>query len=119
MALIGRNILNDTSPTGGIDFNNLTGYVNEPTFLEHGIGAAIFEQYRISDRGWVSGYREQRSVEGGLRLAYLFPNADIEVALIGRNILNDTSPTGGIDFNNLTGYVNEPRFWSMELVRRF
>ena len=63
--------------------------------------------------------REQRSVEGGLRLAYLFPNADIEVALIGRNILNDTSPTGGIDFNNLTGYVNEPRFWSMELVRRF
>ena len=58
-------------------------------------------------------------LEGGLRFAYLFPNADIEVALIGRNILNDTSPTGGIDFNNLTGYVNEPRFWSMELVRRF
>ena len=58
-------------------------------------------------------------MEGGVRLAYLFPNADIEVALIGRNILNDTSPTGGIDFNNLTGYVNEPRFWSMELVRRF
>ena len=58
-------------------------------------------------------------LEGGVRFAYLFPNADIEVALIGRNILNDTSPTGGIDFNNLTGYVNEPRFWSMELVRRF
>ena len=57
-------------------------------------------------------------LEGGVRLAYLFPN-DIEVALIGRNILNDTSPTGGIDFNNLTGYVNEPRFWSMEVVRRF
>ena len=57
-------------------------------------------------------------LEGGVRLAYLFPNG-IEVALIGRNILNDTSPTGGIDFNNLTGYVNEPRFWSMELVRRF
>ena len=57
-------------------------------------------------------------LEGGVRLAYLFPN-DIEVALIGRNILNDTSPTGGIDFNNLTGFVNEPRFWSMELVRRF
>ena len=49
-------------------------------------------------------------MEGGLRFAYLFPNADIEVALIGRNILNDTSPTGGIDFNNLTGYVNEPQF---------
>lgn len=56
---------------------------------------------------------------GGVRLACLLPYSDIEVALIGRNILNDTSPTGGIDFNNLTGYVNEPRFWSLEMVRRF
>ena len=58
-------------------------------------------------------------LQGGVRLAYLLPYADIEIALIGRNILNDTSPTGGIDFNNLTGYVNEPRFWSMEMLRRF
>ncbi len=56
---------------------------------------------------------------GGVRLACLLPYADIEVALIGRNILNDTSPTGGIDFNNLTGYVNEPRLWSLEMTRRF
>ena len=58
-------------------------------------------------------------LQGGVRLACLLPYSDIEVALVGRNILNDTSPTGGIDFNNLTGYVNEPRFWSLELVRRF
>ena len=58
-------------------------------------------------------------LEGGVRLACLLPNLDIEIALIGRNILNDTSPTGGIDFNNLTGYVNEPRFWSLEVVRAF
>ena len=58
-------------------------------------------------------------LQGGVRLAYLLPYADIEIALIGRNILNDTSPTGGIDFNNLTGYVNEPRFWSLEMLRRF
>ncbi|MCG9133377.1 TonB-dependent receptor [Candidatus Poribacteria bacterium] len=56
---------------------------------------------------------------GGVRLACLLTRADVEVAIVGRNILNDTSPTGGIDFNNLTGYVNEPRFWSLELVRRF
>ena len=56
---------------------------------------------------------------GGVRLACLLPYSDIEVGLVGRNILNDTSPTGGIDFNNLTGYVNEPRFWSLEIVRRF
>ncbi|MDE0299961.1 MAG: TonB-dependent receptor [Candidatus Poribacteria bacterium] len=58
-------------------------------------------------------------LEGGVRLAYMLPNGDIEVALSGRNILNDTSPTGGIDFNNLTGYVNEPRYWNLELIRRF
>ena len=58
-------------------------------------------------------------LQGGVRFACLLPSADIEVALIGRNILNDTSPTGGIDFNNLTGYVNEPRFWSLEMTRRF
>ena len=64
-------------------------------------------------------YADDWLLQGGVRLACLLPYADIEVALVGRNILNDTSPTGGIDFNNLTGYVNEPRFWSMEMVRRF
>jgi len=64
-------------------------------------------------------YADDWLLVGGIRLACLLPHADVEVALVGRNILNDTSPTGGIDFNNLTGYVNEPRFWSLELVRRF
>ena len=64
-------------------------------------------------------YADDSLLEGGLRLACLLPYGDIEVALIGRNILNDTSPTGGIDFNNLTSYVNEPRFWGLEVVRRF
>ena len=64
-------------------------------------------------------YADDSLLEGGLRLACLLPYGDIEVALIGRNILNDTSPTGGIDFNNLTSYVNEPRFWGLEAVQRF
>ena len=64
-------------------------------------------------------YSDESLLEGGVRLACQFPSSDIEIALIGRNILNDISPTGGIDFNNLTGYVNEPRYWSVELVSRF
>ena len=64
-------------------------------------------------------YADDWLLVGGVRLACLLPHANVEVALTGRNILNDTSPTGGIDFNNLTGYVNEPRFWSLEMVRRF
>ena len=64
-------------------------------------------------------YADDWLLEGGLRVACLLPHAGIEVAITGRNILNDTSPTGGIDFNNLTGYVNEPRYWGLEVVRRF
>ena len=64
-------------------------------------------------------YADDWLLEGGLRLACLLPYVNTEVALIGRNIINDTSPTGGIDFNNLTSYVNEPRFWGLEVVRRF
>lgn len=56
---------------------------------------------------------------GGVRIALKIPNVETEFALIGRNILNDTSLTGGIDFNNLTGYVNEPRYWGLELAKRF
>ena len=64
-------------------------------------------------------YADDWLLEGGVRLACLLPHTDVEIAIIGRNILNDTSPTGGIDFNNLTGYVNEPRFWSLEAMRHF
>ena len=64
-------------------------------------------------------YADDWLLEGGVRLTFLLPNDDMEVALSVRNILDDTSPTGGIDFNNLTGYVNEPRYWNLELIRRF
>lgn len=64
-------------------------------------------------------YSDESLLEGGIRLSCQLPDGNSEVAVIGRNILNETSPTGGIDFNNLTGYVNEPRFWGLELVSRF
>ena len=64
-------------------------------------------------------YSDDSLLEGGIRLALQFPHAYSEIAIIGRNILNDTSPTGGVDFNNLTGYLNEPRFWGIELLSRY
>ena len=47
-------------------------------------------------------------LEGGARVAWVSPSGVLEVAAFGRNILNDTSPAGGIDFNNLTAYINQP-----------
>ncbi|HEU4460483.1 MAG TPA: TonB-dependent receptor [Methylibium sp.] len=47
--------------------------------------------------------------EGGLRLGHVWGNGKYEAALFARNITNQVRVTGGIDFNNLTGFINEPR----------
>jgi iron complex outermembrane receptor protein len=46
---------------------------------------------------------------GGLRAGYDWDGGKYEVAAFARNITNQIRVTGGIDFNNLTGFVNEPR----------
>jgi iron complex outermembrane receptor protein len=58
-------------------------------------------------------------LEGGLRAGYLWNNGQYEVAAFGRNILNELEAVGGIDFNNLTGFVNEPSIWGVEFTARF
>jgi iron complex outermembrane recepter protein len=55
--------------------------------------------------------------EGGLRVGYNI--ADLEFAVYGRNILNEERLTGGIDFNNLTGFTNTPRVVGAEVKVRF
>lgn len=59
--------------------------------------------------------------EGGLRVGYLWgtDDADYEVAVFGRNITDEQELTGAIDFNNLTGYINEPRFVGAEFKANF
>jgi iron complex outermembrane receptor protein len=52
--------------------------------------------------------------EGGLRLGYK-SDRGYDVSIFGRNILDEEALTGGIDFNNLTGFVNEPRIIGIEL----
>lgn len=58
-------------------------------------------------------------LEGGLRAGYNWDYGKYEVAAFGRNILNETEVVGGIDFNNLTGFVNEPAFYGIEFTARF
>ena len=47
--------------------------------------------------------------QGGLRLGYNFGGGKYEAAAFVRNITNQVRVVGGIDFNNLTGFINEPR----------
>ena len=56
---------------------------------------------------------------GGLRLGYTWSNAKYEAAVFARNITNQTRVTGAIDFNNLTGFINEPRMWGVQFKATF
>ncbi|MXO58326.1 TonB-dependent receptor [Altererythrobacter salegens] len=47
--------------------------------------------------------------EGGLRVGYATNNGMWEVAAFVRNITNEDNVKGGIDFNNNTAFVNDPR----------
>ena len=57
--------------------------------------------------------------EGGLRTGVTFGGGQYEVAAYGRNIMNEERLVGGIDFNNLTGFVNAPRIIGLEGKAKF
>lgn len=58
-------------------------------------------------------------IEIGARLGYLFGDGAHELALFGRNLTDELIVQSGIDFNNLTGMVNEPRIVGLEFITRF
>jgi iron complex outermembrane recepter protein len=57
--------------------------------------------------------------EGGIRVGYVWANGKYEAALFGRNITNQIRVVGGIDFNNLTGFINEPRTFGAQFKATF
>ena len=57
--------------------------------------------------------------EGGLRLGYIWASGKYDVAAYVRNVTDQIRIVGGIDFNNLTGFLNEPRTWGVEFKARF
>jgi len=59
------------------------------------------------------------NVEGGLRLGYLCHDGKVDLALFARNILDAENVKGAIDFNNLTGFVNEPRIFGVSATVNF
>jgi iron complex outermembrane recepter protein len=58
-------------------------------------------------------------IQGGARLGYNWGDGKYEVAAFGRNITNKIVAVGGIDFNNLTGFINEPRIWGGQVTVKF
>ncbi|MCW5632943.1 MAG: TonB-dependent receptor [Rubrivivax sp.] len=58
-------------------------------------------------------------LEGGLRAGYLFGGGKYEATAWVRNITDKVVAVGGIDFNNLTGFVNEPRTYGVSFKAFF
>jgi iron complex outermembrane receptor protein len=65
----------------------------------------LYESAEFQSKPWVIG---------GLRAGYNWDGGKRELALFGRNITNKKAIIGGIDFDNLTGYVNEPRIYGVQ-----
>ena len=64
-------------------------------------------------------FEGQELLEGGLRLGYTWADGKREIAVYGRNITDEIEAVGGIDFNNLTGFINEPRRYFIEFRTEF
>ncbi|MCR2832902.1 TonB-dependent receptor [Parerythrobacter lacustris] len=62
-------------------------------------------------------FQDAHQLEGGIRVGYETPA--FELAAFVRNVTNDQSAVSGIDFNNLTAMVNEPRVWGVAAGVKF
>lgn len=64
-------------------------------------------------------FKAQSLVEGGLRVGYSWNYGKYDLAVFGRNITDEVKVVGAIDFNNLTGMINEPRTLGVEFRASF
>ncbi len=64
-------------------------------------------------------FSTEDTFEGGARIGYSHDGGKWEVALFGRNITDEENVKGAIDFNNLTGFDNEPRIVGASFKARF
>ena len=122
------NNLNGCTPTGTPGPFAYTQYLNgnplprSPKYqanftLRYGVPVGNGEFFAYTDWAYRSTYnmflyeakeyKAKALLEGGLRTGYKWDN--YEVAAYARNITDRVQTIAAIDFNNLTGIVNEPR----------
>ena len=92
-------------PVAGGEFYVLTDWVYR--------GAVNFFLYEATE------FKGKALLEGGLRAGYNFGQGKYEAAAFVRNIADKTVVVGGIDFNNLTGFINEPRTFGVSFKANF
>ncbi len=97
-------ILQYTYPlaNGDVYFNNDWNYRDDSNLFLH--ESVEF----VQDARWL----------GGLRTGYR-TDSGMDFALVGRNITDEIVVEGGINFLNLTAFVNEPAYWGFEFRTQF
>jgi iron complex outermembrane receptor protein len=97
-------ILQYTYPlqNGDLYFNNDWSYRDESNLFLH--ESIEF----VQEERWL----------GGLRMGYR-TDSGMDFALVGRNILDEVAVDGGINFLNLTAFINEPAYWGGEFRYSF
>lgn len=98
------------------------------TTLRYGIPLGEGELYFFTDWAYRSAinyflyeaaeYRGRSLLEGGVRLGYKW-DTGMEVAVFSRNVTNQIRAISAIDFNNLTGMINDPRIIGAEFKIKF
>ena len=58
-------------------------------------------------------------VQGGLRVGYNWGGGKYEIAAFSRNITNKVVTVGALDFDNNTGYINDPRVFGVQFRSNF
>ncbi|AKK66812.1 TonB-dependent receptor [Xanthomonas translucens] len=61
----------------------------------------------------------QPLLEGGAKIGYTWGAGAYEVSVFCRNCTNQIRATGAIDFNNLTGFINDPRIVGAQFRANF
>jgi len=95
--------------------------------LRYSVPVGKGEMYAFTDWAYRSSYnffldeaaefKAKSLLEGGLRFGYKWDN--YELSIYGRNITNKVQLLGAINFNNLTGIVNEPRSYGAQFRASF
>ena len=57
--------------------------------------------------------------EMGMQVGYRKTDGSWEALIFARNLTDEDNVQGAIDFNNLTGFVNEPRIIGLQVTARF
>jgi iron complex outermembrane receptor protein len=130
-------VLDPTVVVGGVTLANINGnsFPNAPEWV-----ANLSAEYRfpltsgaeiVLNTDWAykgdtnfflydsREFKEDGFWEGGVRATWLAKDGVTSLSAFGRNITDEEARVGAIDFNNLTGFVNQPRIWGIEAKRSF